>query len=233
MEAGKVVALVLGYKEPGWTGKTVECAMDTPEIGGVFTILRENGVGGMAHVFNIGMELFNGYAIENGIGWVWHLTNVRFDPAMLSHLLEHADETTAAIHPRFRSDHPHMCESTQDGRQVPFVEWTAPLINLQAWKKVGLLDTDMPYWGFDLDWSYRAREAGYSLKVCCSCSLEHTYLRDTDKAEHPITTERRKVRKLFDKSTERRLADKWGPDWLQRLWPTHPYVAQGKDTIYG
>ncbi len=232
MDTGKVAAIVLGYKEPGWTAATVNSALACPEMSDTFSIYRENGIGGMASVFNAGMEIFTDYCTEHSIKWVWHLTNVKFPANMLGSLLEHADETTAAIHPRFNSDHPHMCESSQDGRQVPFVEWTAPLVSLRAWLDVGPLDSNMPYWGFDLDWSKRAIDKGYTLKVCCSCSLDHTYLRDKDAEEHRVTTERRHARKLFDRSTEDLLAAKWGEDWLAKLWPTHPYVAAGKKRIY-
>lgn len=223
----KVAAIVLGYKEPGWTKRTVDCALQAG-FGPVFTIARKDGIGPMSPVFNSGMELM----IELGVEWIWHLTNVVFPPEMIGALLEHAGDDVAAIHPAFCSDHPHMRAHNEDGACVPFVEWTAPLVSVRAWQEVGPLDEEMGYWGFDLDWSHRAIVRGFQPKVCTTYSLDHTYLSAKDPSEHPITTQRRGERARYDVDVEARLKRKWGEDWLAKLWPTHPYVVKGRKYIY-
>ncbi|NIV33078.1 MAG: hypothetical protein GWN58_27615 [Anaerolineae bacterium] len=229
MSAPKVAAILLGYKEPGWTKRTFDCALQA-EFGPIFTIAREDGVGPMSSVFNAGMELM----IEFGAEWVWHLTNVAFPPEMIGALLEHGGADVAAIHPVFDSDHRHLRAGKQkeDGACVPFVEWTAPLVSVQAWQEVGPLDEEMGYWGFDLDWSHRARVRGFQPKVCTTYKLDHTYLRVEDSAEHTITKMRRSERARHDVATEARLKAKWGEDWLAKLWPTHPHVAKGRKYLY-
>lgn len=223
----KVAALVLGYKEPNWTKQTVDCALRAG-CSPVVIIARQDGTGPMSNIFSEGMLLMK----EFGVDWVWHLTNVSFTINMLSELLEHVDPSTAAVHPGFSSEHPHLQAAAADGSQVPFVEWTAPLVSVRAWQDVGPLDAKMGYWGFDLDWSYRAKMAGYSLKTCTSCMLAHTYLKKADKAEHPVTTARRTERARHDQATEAELVRKWGKHWLARLWPTHPYVAKKRLYLY-
>jgi hypothetical protein len=50
--------------------------------------------------------------------------------------------------------------------------------------------------------------------------------------KEPITLERERIRKTFDRSTEERLIEKYGVDWMQKLWPNHPHVLAGKKTIH-
>lgn len=227
MAVPKVAAIVLGYKEPGWTKRTVDCALQAG-FGPIFTIAREGGIGPMSCVFNAGMELL----VSAGYEWVWHLTNVAFPPEMIGALLEHAGDEVAAIHPAFHSDHPHMNANNEDGACVPFIEWTAPLVSVRAWHEVGPLDDAMGYWGFDLDWSHRAKVRGFQPQVCTTHSLDHVYLRNVDPAEHSITRARRAMRAKHDVDVEARLKAKWGAGWLALLWPTHPYVAQGRKYLY-
>lgn len=84
----------------------------------------------------------------------------------------------------------------------------------------------------DLDWSYLIQnKCGKTLAIDGRHRLGHTYLRLTDQKE-PITIERERIRKTFDKATEERLIEKYGVDWMQKLWPTHPHVLAGKKTIH-
>jgi len=151
---------------------------------------------------------------------------------MVDALREHLDDDVAAIHPAFDSDHPHLNPKAPDGASVPFVEWTAPLVSVEAWENVGKLQAEMGYWGFDLDWSYRAKRAGYKLLACTTMALGHNYLRNVHADEHPITKARRAERAKTDESTEGLLRAKWGDDWLAKLWPTHPYVAAGRTYLH-
>jgi len=225
----EVAALVLGYQEPDWTKRTVQCALDAG-VAAVLVIPRLNGTGPMTPVFNRGMEV-----LGNFYPWVWHLTNVEFGKGALGKMLEVATDKTAAIHPVFNSDHTHLRgdKGNENGQDIPFVEWTAPLVRTAAWQDAGPLWDKLGYWGMDLEWSYRARQAGYNLQVCTTAALKHEYLRVKDKAEHPITRARRQIRAKSDKATEEALISVYGGDWMCTLWPCHPHlVRRDKRTLY-
>lgn len=212
------LAVILGYQEPGWLDRTIGCALDAGLP--ILVVPRFKGIGPMSGRFHEG----NKEAITLGYRYAWNLTNVGFVPEMYERLftLMEAGPHIAAIHPSFDSDHPHMNAAWNEREPVPFVEWTAPFVRLDAYVKVGPLDDTMGYWGFDLDWSHRAKKAGYKLCVSTNQSLEHVYLRDVSKGEHDITTARRRERAKVDSKTENRLIEKWGEDWLKVLWPSHP-----------
>jgi len=59
--------------------------------------------------------------------------------------------------------------------EVSMVDFVAPLISVEAWKKLGPLDTETlgVGWGLDIDWCYRAREAGYPMYVDSSQEIAH------------------------------------------------------------
>ena len=230
MASDKVAAIILGYKEPGWTDATMDCAK---AAGVPYVVLyRKDGIGPMSSIFNQGMDLDG--EIDLAVcqaEFVWHLTNVTFAPDMPAKLLAKFDDRTAAVHPAFVSDHPHMRKGW-DKPTVPFVEWTAPMVRRAAWDKIGPLDERLPYWGMDISWSYRARQLGWRLKVATDAPLGHTYLRDVKADEHPVTTARRAERDKSNRATEQRLIELHGDDYLATIWPTHPYVAQGRKRLY-
>ena len=233
-----VLAVVLGYYEPGYLKRTTD-SLNVCQIDYVVQMRDDNGIGSMAASFNRAMERF---AVGQGLDYVWMLTNVGFSNDMLMHLIGvlNSHPRCAAVHPVFESDHPHLNsrrlgdkDCPAHGSMIPFVEWTAPMIRMEAWSEIGQLDYEMPYWGFDLDWSHRALQLDWNLRVSTKSTLEHKYLRDRDKKDHSITLNRRRKRTEFDRSTDARLQKKWGKKWLCDLWPTHPGIAKGKDCLYG
>lgn len=241
MSINQILPIVLKYEEKGVTERTVQCLMNAGFGSGendIFVADRE-GVGNMSRAFNRitrklwslfenRMDDFNFYPAKK---FIWFLTNVEFPPEMPESLLSCFDQHTAAVHPAFDSHHPHLNSMMPIvNNDVLFVEWTAPMVSVEAWKKIGQLDEKMPYWGMDLDWSYRAREMDYELKVDGRYRLKHTYL--TDKAPEKISEIRRELRSLYDASTEERLIEKYGEGWLKKLWTTHPYIAQGRKKIH-
>ena len=183
------------------------------------------GVGSMSAAFNRGMR-----HIAPDIKYTWMITNVTFDPAMFLHLVDVMEQNPkcAAIHPSFISDHPHIRPTGRsEVREVPYIEWTAPMVRMEAWAEIGQLDEEMPYWGMDLDWSYRAKLTGWKLLVSDVYALNHTYLRACS-GEHEVTRRRRVERAKYDVSTEKRLHGKWGDDWMRLLWPNHPRAGRGR-----
>lgn len=221
-----VTVLVMQYLEPSWTELTLECLAGQTYPCSTMVVSRV-GIGGLSSAFNAAMSRVT-------TEYVWHVTNVEFPDNTVERLVETMRHLTnaAAVHPVFDSDHPHLQPSDRRTiRPVPFVEWTAPFVRVSAWDCIGPLDDDLPYWGMDLDWSARARQAGYTLHAVQEAPINHTYLRHTSDT-WAVSVERKYRRALFDASTEARLVMKYGPNWLSELWPTHPHVAEGKKTLY-
>ena len=217
----RTVALILEYEEPGWTEATIECA----KAAGLehLTVARGGRGTGPITSFNKGMKV-----MPTGVDWVWFLTNVTFEPEMLETMVRIAgrDPDCAVVHPAHYSDHPHLRPDGRPYEEVPFIEWTAPLVSTYAWRDVGELDEGMKYWGMDLDWSFRARLRGWKLYVSRLYRLEHVHLKDAQEGELPVTTRRRQVRAAQNRATEQRLRQKWGDEWMKLLWPTHPWIKR-------
>lgn len=204
--------VVLKYEEPGWTKATLDCVAAVPYPLDV-VIADRGGIWGMADAYNAAMA-------EVRSDFVWFVSNVRFDPGMGLSLLDVMEQhpEAAAVHPRHRSDHLFLTGQGGEVEAVPFIEWTAPLVRRSAWSAVGPLDEDMPFVHYDLDWSYRAKQAGYSLWVDNRFELEHVYLHST-KSRYAVTEERRKMRDAMMAGSEAKCAQKYGPEWKSLIWP--------------
>lgn len=216
----KVAVIQLEYLETGWTARTFDCCRaDGLEV---VAVARREGVGSMSAAFNRAARDVIAKAKANQKGapeFIWFVTNITFNPGTAQALVDAFDETTAAVHPQFASDHPHIA-APKGIQEVPFVEWTAPMIRLSALEKIGLLDEDMPYVGMDLDWSYRAKESGWKLRATHRAVVQHTYLRFN--APEEISKIRERLRSLYAYSTEQKIIQKYGQNWKAKLWETHP-----------
>lgn len=223
----RVVAIVVKYDEPGWFQQTLDCVK---QAGLQYIVKPRLGIGPLSSAFNAGMRLLSSDICD----YAWHLTNVTFQPEMVKELVSHFSEDVASVHPKFQSEHAHICGTgCKDGQYIPFVEWTAPMVSMEAWETVGELDEAMPYWGMDLDWSHRAKLAGFHHRVCTTYELGHDYLNRLAKVRgaHEITKSRRVERAKFDRSTQNALREKWGEHWLEILWPNHENAGK-KKAIY-
>lgn len=209
-----VLPVVLLYDEPEWTERVFRC-LEAAGFKQPFATADRDGVGSMSKAFNEAVQ-HSAHRIDK---YVWFLTNVTFPPELPAALYEtlEADPACAAVHPAFDSDHPHIKNAARVD-VVPFIEWTAPMIRLEALDDVGLLDTAMPYVHFDLDWSRRALDSDWRLKVDGRYRLEHTYL--WKDAPHPISRFRRELRALRHDASVARMREKWGDDWMKKLCPT-------------
>lgn len=211
MKIDDICAVVLRYEEPGWTEQTLACC----HAAGItkIVIAERDGVGNMSRALNTAIQ----YTGAMQYKYIWFLTNVTFTPDVPLALMAAFDPFTACVHPCHDSDHVHLQKCGHTPEQVPFVEFTAPMFRaLHLWLLDGA-DESMPYWGMDLDWSYRAKQAGYNLKVS-PVRVEHVYLRH-QKNKYPISALREQLRKMYDGSTTQRLIDKYGADWRAKLWP--------------
>lgn len=221
-----ILPIVLKYQEKGWTEKTVQCLIDAGFEKMDIVFADRDGVGNMSRAFND--VVWINYIIEKR--FIWFLTNVEFPPEMPLSLLSCFDDETAAVHPGFDSEHPHIKTAFGVVPDVPFIEWTAPMVNTYIFELFGGLDEQMPYWGMDLSFSKRCRDAGYMLKIDGRYRLKHNYLRTN--APEKISLIRRELRSLYDKQTEERLIEVHGEDYLAEIWPTHPYVAINRKRLY-
>lgn len=209
----RITAIVLVYQEGS---ETLECLKSA----GFSKIIYADrgGIGPIAKPFN---DAFAN--LPDDAEYVWFLTNVGFDPEMPAALVADLDRSPriAAIHPAFDSDHGHISSSSRTTRDIPFVEWTAPMVRASAFRKIGPLDEQMPYWGHDLDWSYRAKQMGYTLQVNGAYRLRHEYLRHVSQKKnmHSVTYARAQERAKYDASTMNRLSEKYGKKWRDVLWP--------------
>jgi hypothetical protein len=211
MKIEDICAIVLKYEEPGWTEQTIACC----EAAGItkIVIADRDGVGNMSKAFNRAVKSAGVFDSK----YIWFLTNVTFTPEVPLALMAAFDPLTACVHPCHDSDHAHLKTCGHTPEQVPFVEFTAPMFRtLHLWL-LGDADEAMPYWGMDLDWSYRATQAGYNLKVS-PARVQHVYLRHQQQ-KHPISTFREQLRAYHHKHTEAALVQKYGPKWEQILWP--------------
>lgn len=233
-----ILPIVLLYEEKGWTEKTVQCLIDAGFQEEQIMYANRDGVGNMSRAFNEAVKK-NGNVFQTrmddlnftpGKKFIWFLTNVEFPPEMPLSLLSAFDSETAIVHPAFDSEHPHMNKAFGVVPDVPFIEWTSPMVRALPFFYFGMLDEKMPYWGMDLHFSHQCRERGYCLKVDGRYRLKHNYLRVH--SPEKISQIRKELRYLYDKPTENRLIEIYGEDYLQVIWPTHPLVQRGVKRIH-
>jgi hypothetical protein len=194
--------------EPEWD-HTFDCMTET---GMDVFLAKRDGVGNMSRAFN---EKFK-RCVDGKYDYVWFITNIRFHadvPAILSQCME--DEGWAAIHPGMASsDHLHLRPDNSIGaREVPFIEFTAPMFRTDVFSKY-FLDENLWYYYMDLLISWQMRQAGEKMAVHNSAIIEHTYLRN-NKTTHPITAIRKQLRDYMSKQNQQYLNEMFGSDWRQ------------------
>lgn len=207
------IIILLKYEEPEWL-ETVKCAFNTdcPII-----IADRSGCGNMAKAYN---DAF----IQNlptilKYKYVWFVSNITFNRGVFDSLVHAMRAGFDCVHPCFKSDHLHLNHNafSNDGPmiEVPFVEFTAPMIKVDLFNQFHL-DDNMPFVGHDLDWSHRVREYGVKLYVDNRAFIDHSYLRHNAKGSD-ITEIRKMIRKSWEPHTTKALVDKYGPDWRNVL----------------
>jgi len=198
-----IYIVAVEYYEPEYKN-TIDSisSVDVPVV-----FIDRNGTGSLAKAYNEG---FN--QIKTPCEYVWFVSNISFGRSVLKSLVE-AIGDYAAIQPSYMSDH----LSLQPGKgvaEVPFVEFTCPLIRYDVFKEFPL-DENMPYWGHDLDWGYRVREAGHKMAVHKEVQIGHTYIRHG--CQYRITRERARLRRESNVPTTNELIKKYGKDWKNIL----------------
>jgi hypothetical protein len=220
IKPGRIIPIVLYYEEPGYFDSTMKCLTASGLNRDTIIVTRE-GVGSMSKAFNEGVLKAGGeFSSSDYLLWI---TNVSFDPKLPFQMLSQmqADNKIAAIHATHKSDHIHL--QSKAYKEIPFIELTMAMFSGVALNDVGGMDEQMPYWGMDLDWSYRARQKQYKLAVSGTPEVTHTYLRHSTRNNprmvHPISILRERLRALRDAQTLQALTKKYGTNWKQKLWP--------------
>lgn len=200
-----LVIIALKYLEPEYA-QTLACI----EATGLPVIWADrDGVGNYARAFN---EAFKKGASQYQLAWM--VSNISFAPEVPLQLAKAFEKVPnlAAVHPAMPgSDHPHQWPGPGAVQPVSFIEWTAPMVHTSFFSEL-MLNEALAYYYMDLDFSYRARQAGYTLAVDPQCQISHLYLRHK-KTDHPISTLRRQLRDWWTPHSRQEMQRLYGPDW--------------------
>lgn len=206
-----IVAII--YQEEYWKETELLLAQTNDPV----YLVDRKGVGSMSEAYNTG---FKEAMKDQEYEWIWFVSNVTFKPKDWQNIKNLAKTLTgyAAINPVYNSDHPHLRPGHSEFAvyDIPFVEFTAPLVRASVFKE-NPLDEMLPYWGQDLDWSHRVKQNGWKLAACSEMVLGHSYIRESE--PNKITEQRKKLRFQTDAGTHKRLIEKYGQDWRKIIWP--------------
>lgn len=206
-----VCIVAVEYEEPEYT----ETRAAIENTGQDVVWVDRDGIGSLARAYNEGFR----EAQRRGAGMVWFLSNITFGPDVLPRLVGSLAENPeyAAIQPPYDSDHAFL-RPNGSGKveSVPYVEFTCPLVRANVFARFPL-DERMPYWGHDLDWGFRVRQAGWKVGVDQGCeSIGHTYIRHVQNPL-PVTKKRHALRHASNRATRKALIRKYGNNWAQVL----------------
>jgi len=116
------------------------------------------------------------------------------------------------LSPTVNSPHRGVMEAIGDKpfRKVPWVEFVCPIIHKDVVKAIGLLDTGMPRgWGVELDYCYRAKQAGFNTYLVQDVSVHHYgHKSQADHAEYSH---------YANIEMNDRLTKKYGDNWQEVL----------------
>ena len=95
-------------------------------------------------------------------------------------------------------------------RQVPWVEFVCPIIHRDVIEAIGLLDNKMPRgWGVELDYCYRAKQAGFSTNLIQTVSVHHY--------GHKSQSDHKEYSHYANIEMNDRLKEKYGDNWQEVL----------------
>lgn len=95
-------------------------------------------------------------------------------------------------------------------RQVPWVEFVCPIIHRDVIKAIGLLDEGMPRgWGVELDYCYRAKQAGFNTYLVQDIAIHHY--------GHKSQSDHKEYSHYANIEMNDRLKEKYGDNWQEIL----------------
>ena len=218
-----LIIVAIRYLEKEYQ-ETVRC-IEATALPVIYVDRKPAGIGSLSEAVNRGFK-----AVDKKYKKVWFVTNVTFPVWAADSLASVLDSGYSAVHPSFDSDHPHICQREGDGiRRAPFIEFTAPMFRTEVFANL-MLDERMPYWGMDLDISYRMHAAGLRMAIDHRFALGHTYIRHTK--PKPTTTLLRQLRrKETDAGTRLALKKKFKEEWDFIDWGDHFPITALYDTV--
>jgi len=109
---------------------------------------------------------------------------------------------------------PHNAVMSKKGnatyRKVPWVEFVCPIISKDVVKEIGLLDTGMPRgWGIELDYCYRAKQAGFNTYLVQDIAIHHY--------GHKSQSDHKEYSHYANIEMNDRLKEKYGDNWQEIL----------------
>jgi GT2 family glycosyltransferase len=114
--------------------------------------------------------------------------------------------------PVVNSPHNAVMSKTGDDqmRQVPWVEFVCPIIHRDVIEVIGLLDNKMPRgWGVELDYCYRAKQAGFNTYLIQDVSVHHY--------GHKSQVDHGEYSHYANIEMNDRLKEKYGDNWQEVL----------------
>ena len=220
--SNKIAIVALRYLEPYYaeTERCLwECRKANPDRISLFWATRD-GVGSMPRAFN---DVFKRHVDVGPLPKfkkVWFVTDILFSPyAPLALAQAMDDHGLVAIQPAYGSDHHFL---RPDGsslvKEVPYLEFTAAMVDVEAYSDVGGLDEDYWFWHHDLVISQRLRVDDNRLGVHHGVQIDHSYRGRNGAILDPLTAIRYRLRDWRDPIEKRLLADRFGPNWKDILW---------------
>lgn len=204
----KILIIALEYLEPEWkqTLNSIE------QTGLPYVIVSRDGVGNMSRAYN---SVIYRYKLED-YDLLWFVSNITFEPNVPLLLAQNIGEY-AAIHPAMKSsDHRFQWpDGSGQVKQVPFVEFTAPMVKAEIFVD-NPLDEMLPYYYMDLDFAHRIKPN--KVAVHHGVQINHVYLRN-NAISHPVSELRKKLRNWWTPLSQNHMVKKWGKDWQTKLWP--------------
>ena len=197
--------------------QTREC-LHALETHGRIRYAERDGIGSMTRAWNTVIESMNedlGYV--DGIKYYWFPTNIIFDPSVPDRLAGSLDVSGGyAICPEYLSDHQHLRpDGSSEVREVPFIEFTAPMIRADVFSSFRL-DEEYWYYWWDLIFSRELRRHGMKMYCDHAVKVEHVYLRNNQKKER-VSQLREQVRNWRNSIEIPTLETKFGPEWKKEL----------------
>lgn len=138
--------------------------------------------------------------------------DIRLTDSQVEQAMRYIDGRDGIFHIACNS--PHIKVMTAQGseplREVPWVEFVAPIISRKVIDAIGGLDSDMSYgWGVELDYCYRAKKAGYSSFLAQRVDMCHYGHKSQESHQEYIQKASPEMHRVLEK--------KYGTDWKNKL----------------
>lgn len=189
-----------------------------PPIDGaeVRTTTNQMFTGGWNYLMRFAAEdlLDDTQAVRNADTWspdyIWMLNSdvEGVSPDMMRSLAQAAwGGSYAVLTPAFNSPHSVFAPNPdlvmlRRPRPVAWVDWTCPMVSLDAWRDVGGFDERLPGYFADIDWCYRAAQKGYRFGVCDWLQVKHLGSVTAQRVGHVWNAD------------DSYLRSKWGKGWI-------------------